>query len=337
MAHHRGLVLLLILILLTGATGCTTMGTPKTALKVLAAGSLLSPFGELEREFEQSHPGVDVQVEGHGSIQVIRQVTDLGRSADVVAVADASLIPDLMYVSRKDGSRNYTDWYLPFAGNAMVLAYTNQSRYAGEITRDNWAAILQRPGVRTGISNPMLDAAGYRALMVILLEEQRSGTAGLFSGVIGNRTDPPLTVEVTPDHLRVVLPEVLKPGTPAFVVRDGSIYLLSLLDTGGIDYAFEYRSVAQDHGLRWIDLGPEVDLSDPAEAGKYRAAEVELGFRRFSAIGTHRVGQPIVYAITIPSGAEQPALAREFVDLVCTRFGEGREGWPSPLPAGGAA
>jgi molybdate/tungstate transport system substrate-binding protein len=216
----------------------------------------------------------------------------------------------------------------------MVIAYTNQSRFAGEITRDNWAAILQRPDVRTGISNPMLDAAGYRALMVILLEERRSGTTGLFSRVIGNRTDPPLNVKGTPDRLRVVLPEVLKPGTPTFVVRDGSIYLLSLLDTGGVDYAFEYRSVAQEHGLRWVDLGPEVDLSDPAESGEYRAAEVELGFRRFSTIGTRRTGQPIVYAITIPNGAEQTALAREFVDLVRTRFSEGRDGWPSPLPAG---
>ena len=159
----------------------------------------------------------------------------------------------------------------------------------------------------------------------------------IFSALIGNRTDPPLVVEERGDRLRVVLPELLKPGTRTFAVRDGSIYLLSLLDTGGIDYAFEYRSVAQEHGLQWVELGHAIDLSDPDQAGDYRQVEVELGFQRFSSIGTRRVGQPIVYAITIPNGAEQPALAREFVDLVCTRFSEGRDGWPTPLLTGGLA
>ena len=70
---------------------------PKTVLKVVPAGSLLQPFDEVEKAFEAQHPDVDVQVEGHGSIQAIRQVTDLHRPVDVVAVADASLIPDLMF------------------------------------------------------------------------------------------------------------------------------------------------------------------------------------------------------------------------------------------------
>ncbi|MDD1677425.1 MAG: tungstate ABC transporter substrate-binding protein WtpA, partial [Methanomicrobiales archaeon] len=104
-----------------------------------------------------------------------------------------------------------------------------------------------------------------------------------------------------------------------------------------IDYAFEYRSVAQEHGLRWVELGPSVDLSDQNQAGNYRQVEVELGFQRFSSIGTRRVGQPIAYAITIPNGAEQPELAHEFVDLVRIRFGEGKYGWPSPLHAGATA
>ncbi len=107
----------------------------KPVLKVVPAGSLLQPFEEVEKAFESQHPDVDVQVEGHGSIQAIRQVTDLHRPIDVVAVADASLIPDLMF--RKDPSTgvNFTDSYLPFATNAMVIAFTNKSKYADEIHR----------------------------------------------------------------------------------------------------------------------------------------------------------------------------------------------------------
>ena len=59
--------------------------------------------------FEAQHPDVDVQVEGHGSIQAIRQVTDLHRPIDVVAVADESLIPDLMFRTDPATGTNFTD------------------------------------------------------------------------------------------------------------------------------------------------------------------------------------------------------------------------------------
>ena len=88
----------LLIILLCCTAGCSSgEQQPKTVLKVVPAGSLLQPFDEVEKAFEAQHPDVDVQVEGHGSIQAIRQVTDLHRPVDVVAVADASLIPDLMF------------------------------------------------------------------------------------------------------------------------------------------------------------------------------------------------------------------------------------------------
>ena len=124
--------------------------TPKTVLKVVPAGSLLQPFDEVEKAFEAQHPDVDVQVEGHGSIQAIRQVTDLHRPVDVVAVADASLIPDLMFRTDPTTGENFTDTYTPFATNAMVIAFTNKSKYADEITPENWYQVLSRPDVRWG-------------------------------------------------------------------------------------------------------------------------------------------------------------------------------------------
>jgi molybdate/tungstate transport system substrate-binding protein len=53
---------------------------------------------------------------------------------DLIAVADASLIPDMMYRPMEGGEGNCTDWYIPFATNRMVIAYTGQSAYADEIT-----------------------------------------------------------------------------------------------------------------------------------------------------------------------------------------------------------
>ena len=325
-------ILVIILLALAVSSGCTQSGQEKTTLKVIAAGSLLGPFAEAEKEFEASHPGVDVEVEGHGSIQVIRQVTDLHRSADVVAVADESLIPDLMYRENEQTGNNYTDWYQPFATNEMVIVYTGKSLYSGQITSSNWVEILSRPDVRVGFSNPMLDAAGYRAIMLFLLAGEEYGDPGIFDRVIGSHFTPSLNVSRSGADLAVTLPEIMKPSDKKVVIRDGSIYLLSLLEAGGIDYAIEYRSVAEGMGLDYIRLPPSINLGEDDYAGGYRRAKVVLGFQRFSSIGRERTGLPVVYAFTIPSDAGNPELAREFIDYVSGQATLGRPGWPAPLP-----
>ena len=67
----------------------------------------------------------------------------------------------------------------------MVIAFTNKSKYADEITTENWYQVLSRPDVRIGISNPMLDAAGYRSIMVSLLADRYYRNSTLFPVLIG--------------------------------------------------------------------------------------------------------------------------------------------------------
>lgn len=321
----------LILAVLAASAGCADAGPERTILMVIPAGSLLVPLEDIEAAFESQHPDIDVRVEGHGSIQAIRQVTDLGREVDVVLVADASLIPDMMYLPMGAGEGNYTDWYIPFAENEVVIAYTGRSAGAGEITAENWYRVLSRPDVRVGFSNPMLDACGYRAIMVTALAEEYYGEPGLFEAIIGGSFKPPIAAVWTDGATTITLPELMRPAAEKVAIRDGSIYLLSLLDAGGIDYAFEYRSVAEEHGLRWIDLPPAINLGSPEHADDYRKVRVNLGFQRFRSIGSERIGQPIVYAMTIPANAPHPAEARIFVDFILDAFREGRAGWPDPV------
>ncbi len=46
------------------------------------------PFDALEKAYEAEHPNIDIQTEGHGSIQVIRHVTEIHELIDVVVTAD---------------------------------------------------------------------------------------------------------------------------------------------------------------------------------------------------------------------------------------------------------
>lgn len=68
----------------------------------------------------------------------------------------------------------------------------------------------------------------------------------------------------------------------------------------------DYRCVAEEHGLRWIDLPAEINLGSAAHADDYQKVHVILGFERFRSIGSERVGQPIVYAVTVPENAPHP-------------------------------
>jgi molybdate/tungstate transport system substrate-binding protein len=226
---------------------------------------------------------------------------------------------------------NFTDTYTPFATNAMVIAFTNKSRYADEITPENWYQVLSRPDVRVGISNPMLDAAGYRAMMVTLLADQFYQNSTIFPALIGSHFTPSLVIQDKGGIATVRLPEVLRPSDEKLVIRDGSIFVLSHLEAGGIDYAFEYQSVAEGHDLRWVSLPPEIDLSSPDHADRYGKVGVVLGFQRFSAVGQDRTGQPIVYAVTIPNNAPNKELAQEFADLVIQKAKIGGKGWPASL------
>ncbi|MBR1368044.1 tungsten ABC transporter substrate-binding protein [Methanocalculus chunghsingensis] len=323
--------ILLLMVFIVLISGCTGVQDEKTTLRVFAAGSALGPLATIEAEYEEIYPMVDVQIHGHGSIQVIRQVTDLRRQADLVVVADESLIPDMMFQPMGEGLGNFTEEYYPFATGAIVIAYTERSAYADEITDENWHTILRRPDVRIGFSNPMLDACGYRALMVVKLAENYYHDEKIFDEMLGNHIHPPPRIITTSSGTTIHLPEMIQPDGDKVRIRDGSIFLLSLLETGGIDYAFEYRSVAEEHGLHWIDLPPEIDLSSEMYDEEYGVVTVHLGFQRFSSIGMDRTGQPIVYAAAIPSTAPNKEEAVRFLGFMVDAFSTGREAWPEPI------
>ncbi|RLF68533.1 MAG: hypothetical protein DRN40_07500 [Thermoplasmata archaeon] len=132
-------------------------------LRVVHAGSLSIPFQRLKEEFERSFPGVRVNLEAYGSVMAIKHVTELHTNASVVASADYTLIPDLM--------DDYTSWYVTFAKNSIVLAYTDRSRFSDEINQNNWYRVILREGVVVGFSSPNVDPCGYRAIIVMQLAD----------------------------------------------------------------------------------------------------------------------------------------------------------------------
>jgi molybdate/tungstate transport system substrate-binding protein len=296
---------------------------PRQPLRVFCAGSLILPFTELEKAFEAANPDIDVQNECHGSIQVIRHVTDLHEAIDIVATADQALIPMLMYTANDpDSGHPYANWYIRFAGNRMALAYTPNSRYADEIHAGNWYEILAQPDVKLGLPDPRFDAAGYRALMVLTMTENEYSVNGLYNNLFHSAFTFPVTRFREEGRVEITVPEILEPARASnIVLRGGSIQLLAVLESGDLDYAFEYESVIAQHGLLSIPLPNTINLGSAADAGVYSQVQVKLDFQRFASVQPVFQGEPIGYGITIPSNAPQPELAARYIDFLLSPEG----------------
>jgi len=289
-----------------------------TPLVVFCAGSLILPFAELEAAYEELHPEVDVRMECHGSIQVIRHVTDLHVPVDVVATADHALIPMLMYpVPDPDTGKPYASWYIRFAGNRLALAYKPESKLADQINPQNWHQIIAQPDVRLGIADMRFDASGYRALMALKLAELSAGSPGIFNDVIQGKFRYPISSFDEEGYSEISIPEIVEPlGDSGILIRGSSIQLIALLESGDLDYAFEYESVIRQHGLEMIRLPDEINLGVESLAEFYRQVEVKIDFQRFASVKPVFIGEPIGYGLTIPSNAPHPEQAQAFIEFL---------------------
>ena len=307
----------LVILLSAPFAMCIGGGDSPQTIKVICAGSLVAPFEALEVAFEEIYPGYDVQIEAHGSIQVIRQVTELGRTADVLAVADYSLIPMLMY----GGEDPHATWYVQFATNKLGLAYRPDSAYASELSAETWYEVLAREDVVLGLSDPRFDASGYRTLMILKLAEYLYENDTILGAVLGDAFSPPVRVTEDEHAVTLTVPEIFESSTPRIALRGSSVQLLSLLEGGAIDYAFEYENVARYYGLSYLQLPPSIDLSSEDIALVDKELLVDLAFQRFSSVTPLFVAQKTYYAVTIPRLVENEEGALLFTEFLLSEEG----------------
>jgi len=252
---------------------------PKGTVVMFHAGSLTMPFEAMEKAFEAKYPGVDLQREASGSQAAARKITDLNKPCDIMASADFKVIDKLLIPK-------HADWNIRFATNQLVLCYTDKSKYAKEVNAKNWYNILQKKGVVWGHSNPNLDPCGYRALMVLQLAEKYYRAPGLYEKLLANR--------------------------PQENIRPKSVELVSLLQTGNMDYAWEYLSVAVQHGLRYVILPDKINLANYKEDPFYSQATVKVTGKKPGEYMDMK-GESVTYGITLIKDAPNKEAAIAFL------------------------
>lgn len=198
----------------------------------------------------QSRTSVDLAVEARGSIQAARLVAEGKRDPSIVALADPTLFDRVMD----------TAWHAVVASNEIVLAYNPQTTGSDRIEdATRWYDPLRGDSISLGRTDPTLDPLGYRTLFTLDLAAEYYGVSELADSVLAPGQTYPET------------------------------QLLAQFETGSIDAAFVYRSMAVERDYPFRRFPPEINLSDPAHAERYRTVSYEL------PDGTSIRGSPIEY------------------------------------------
>jgi molybdate/tungstate transport system substrate-binding protein len=281
---HTSLLLILILFILTGCAS-SPGGKPKEII-VFHAGSLSVPLNQLREEYEKLHPEIRILLEPAGSIVCARKITELKKPCDIMASADYFVINELLIPI-------YATWSIRFATNEIVIAYSDKSKYASEINSENWTDILLRDDVIFSRSDPDVDPCGYRAVFTIMLMEKLHGKQGLTEKMLSKNRD---------------------------FIRPKEVDLVALIEANAADYMFQYKSVAIQHGLKYMELPDDVNLSVPEKSSTYKSVSFDVTGQK---PGTKMkvTGDYINYSFTVLDSAPAKTEAIDFACFILSERG----------------
>jgi molybdate/tungstate transport system substrate-binding protein len=212
-----------------------------------------------------------------GSREMVRAITTLGRTPDLIVSADAdelerTLIPD------------YVNSSTTFARNRIVLALSPRSTNASTVTASNWADRLALGDLRVARTDPVRAPLGYRTQLVWQLAEASMQRPGLAAR--------------------------LAAASPDALLRGNESDLAALLESGDADAAWCYESLARSLHITFVVLGDSIDLGRDADSLRYAAASVHVpGTRPGDSVTM--IGTPIRYAMAV--AVKAPALQRATV------------------------
>jgi molybdate/tungstate transport system substrate-binding protein len=241
---------------------------------------------QISQEYEKRNPGTKIYLESAGSLVCARKVTELKKPCDILASSDYYVINELLIPQ-------YASWSIRFATNEIVIAFLDKSKYAKDINSDNWMDVLQRKDVIYSRSDPDSDPCGYRTIFTFMLAEKYYKKPGLTEKMSSKDRD---------------------------YIRPKEVDLVALLESNAIDYMFQYKSVAIQHGLKYIELPKEINLSDSSKNDIYSSVSTDVA-GNMPGTKMKVTGDYINYSITILNDAPQKEEAVNFVDFLLSSEG----------------
>ncbi len=280
-------VFFLLILVFFVSPGCrNSVSDSGKEIIIFHAGSLSVPFKQLADEYRKLNPQVKIFMEPAGSLVCARKITELRKPCDIIASADYMVIDELIIPE-------YASWSIKFATNEIVIAFREESRYSSEIDSSNWIDILLRDDVVYSRSDPDSDPCGYRSVMTFKLAEKYY----VISGLEGKLT-----------------------AKDRNFIRPKEVDLIALVEAGAADYMFQYKSVARQHNMKYIELPDMINLGNPLLNEQYNAVSVDVTGKSPDSKMTVR-GEYINYSLAVLNDAPNSEGATDFVSFMLSAEG----------------
>lgn len=213
--------------LLAGCTGAYLAENPAPRGSRPAPVSILAA-GSLAHSLEEGlreATDAPLRIEPRESVAAARLVATGQKDPDIVSLADIGLFK----------SPVQSEWFAEFATNAIVIAYDASTPVGTQLANapNAWYEFVLDGTLTLGRTDPDLDPLGYRSLFTLELAATYYGEPALRDRIASRAR---------------VYPET---------------QLIGQFETGSIDAAIAYRSMAIERGYDFIDLPARIDLSQP--------------------------------------------------------------------------
>ena len=221
-----------------------------------------------------------------------------GASGQLSSEIAANALPDA-HIFESVGADNitplepkFTHWYVQYAGNAIVLAYNPNSKYAsqfeaiasGQKPMSDLFKLLETPGLKLGRTDPNIDPQGRNFIQMLELAQ--------------------MDYHLPADTVTKIV------GSPVASASSSQIFAESSLDatleSGQLDAASAYLTQAIELHLHYIALPAAINLGSAADAAQYAKATITTMSN--GSPKTHK-GSPLVMDITIIGKATPAAVA----------------------------
>ncbi len=293
---HRRILLKLSFATAMGAASavaCAPAFAAEPVLAVAYAGSMGALMDKALGPAIARQAHVQYQGQGAGAFGLAHLIAAKQINPDVFV----SITPGPIEVLQKAGLIGTA---VPVASTQMVIAYSHKSKYAADFKaaaagKMPWYAVLQKPGIHFGRTDPAVDPQGRNIVFTMLLAQKYYRQPGLVDKILGGTQNP-----------RQIFTE------PS---------LLSRLESGQLDATSGYLSAVISHKLPYIKLPGQINLSDPAHIKDWYSKEhfsIKLPNGKTENLST----QPLVFYAAVLKNAPNPKAGAAFIKLMTGAEGQ---------------
>jgi len=289
--------------------------TTNSTLSVLGAGTLDTLFPQLANQLVNETPNITAPAAAQtyeGSLDITTAITTTGALADVAAVADFRLIPQLL-------EPTYAHYEVVFGSTPEVLAYNPSIAAFNGVNETNWAQKLVTDVTTSGnakmaVWNASTDPNGYNEIFSLELQGMlyNGSTTQFYNSLYSGGSGTPAV------------------PNPSTTVIEHESQAATLLNTGVVSAMITYRSYAVVNHLSFVSFNPIVGLQANNSTALSDYAKLSTTIVSSSGSLASVEAAPILFSVTVPANAPNPALGAAFLHLLLSPQGS------AIISAGGA-